>query len=101
MKTSARLMLSFVNGKQLTILCNRIEETLDLTPVMKSKFIWLLYNEPETFAELYLSGELQDFLERYGKSCAERESLIRAQLEKLYSPQTTLYIAREFIMHDN
>lgn len=91
----------YADRRQVSILCHRIEESLDLTPMMKSKFIWLLYNEPETLAELHLSGELERFLESYGKSYNEQERDIQKSLEKHYSPSIAGQIAREFMMYDS
>lgn len=91
----------YEDGNQITISCDEIEEPLDFTPMMKSKYVWLLYNEPETLVELHLSGELNKFLERYDNSCNERERNIQASLESHYSTAIAGQIAREFMMYDS
>lgn len=68
---------------------------------MQSKFDWLLYNEPSTFAELVLSDRLQAFLDDYGKSYVQQENTIRKQLEDKFSPETAREIAREFMMYES
>jgi len=58
----------FANNFKMSILVTPIEDSFTLTPSMQSKFDWLFYNEPSTFAELVLSGRLGQFLIEYGQS---------------------------------
>lgn len=89
--------IAYSDRLEISVLCNRIEETLDLSTPMESKFIWLLYNEQKTLVELYLSGELESYLEWYDKSYREQESNVRKSLEQHCDPATARALAREFI----
>lgn len=61
----------------------------------------LLYNEPSTFAELYLSNELESYLTRYEKVVQRQESNLRDSIEKHYNPRIARQIARKFMMYDS
>lgn len=93
--------LDYVDGRKLVILVSVLEESLGLTPAMESKLVWLLYNEPSTFAELYLSGELERYLAWYEEVVRKQENNLRDSLEKHYDSKTARQIAREFMMYDS
>lgn len=93
--------VTYSDGREMSVLCNRIEDMLELSLVMRSKYDWLIFNEPNTFVELVLSGELLNYLEWYDNICKERERNMCAQLEKYYPPGTARGIARELMMYDS
>ncbi|MFZ5974250.1 MAG: DUF6061 family protein [Bacillota bacterium] len=89
------------DGKQISILCNRIEETLPLLLAMRTEYSRLIYEEPIQFAELVLTDNLQPYLREYQQSYREQERDLRKQLEKYYPAETAREIAREFMTHDS
>jgi len=93
--------LGYKGGCRLVVLVSCLEESMELTSGMKSKLVWLLYNEPSTFAELYLSGELGSYLGWYEEDVRRQEGSLRNFLEKHYDPQTAWQMAREFMMYDS
>ena len=95
------IKVEYADGRKTVILVNAIMDSLPLSPTMQSKLIWLLYNEPSTFAELFLSGELESYLAWHEKAVQKHESNLRDSLEKHYGPQTARQIAREFMMYDS
>jgi len=85
----------------MSVLCNKIEETLELSMSMRRKFDWLIFNEPEAFAELCLSGKLESYLGWYDKAYREQECTMRKALEKHYDAETARALAREFMVYDS
>jgi len=68
---------------------------------MRSQYDWLIYNDPLYFAELLLSGKLEDYLKEYAKEYHEQERNIREQLEKHYPPEQAEKIASEMMRYDS
>jgi len=91
----------FMDGRKMSVMRNKIEETLDLSMFMRSKFDWLISNEPEAFVELCLSGKLESYLEWYDKSYREQECTMRKALEKHYDAETARALVREVMMYDS
>ena len=74
------LEVTFDNNKHIIILIEPLENSLNLNMLMQSKFIELLYNDPLSFAELYFSGELAEYLGLFNGSFAElKDSIIRTE----------------------
>lgn len=84
----------------MSTLCNEIENTLDLTPVMRSQYDWIIYNDPLTFADLLLSDKLESYLKEYVKDYHYQQHNIQKQLEKHYPPGQAEEIAREMMRYD-
>lgn len=76
----------YPDGTTMSIICNMIENTMDLTTTQHGEFDRLVYDYPLEFAELVLSGNLESYLKGYAKDYHEQESSIRKQLEKHYPP---------------
>jgi len=55
-------------GSKMSILCATVEESVSTTMTSRSKLIWLKDNEPSTYAELVITGRLQEFLDQYAES---------------------------------
>ena len=87
------------DGAKISLKCSEIEAELDTTIQSRSKLDWLIDNEPMTYAELVLSGNMQDYLNRIDKSYSEQSDTIRNQLETKYDKQTANNITRELMMY--
>ncbi|MDR1564001.1 MAG: DUF6061 family protein [Oscillospiraceae bacterium] len=93
--------IEYSNGTRLSILCNKIEDTMDLTIIQRSEFDRLVYDHPLEFAELVLSGKLECYLKGQANDYYEQERNIADQLEKHYPPKKAKEIAREFMKYDS
>ena len=72
--------VTFDNNKHIIILIEPLENSLNLSMLTQSKFVELLYNDTLSFAKLYFSGELADYLELFNGSFAElKDSIIRTE----------------------
>ena len=87
------------DGAKISLNCSEIESELDTTIQSRSKLVWLIENEPLTYADLVLNGDMQDYLNRIDKSYIEQSDTIRNQLEAKYDKQTADNITREFMMY--
>lgn len=56
--------LCFSDGSMLAIDCTAVENSIETTMHGRSELDWLIYNAPLEYAELVLSGELEDYLKR-------------------------------------
>lgn len=91
----------FDNGEGVSLYTVEIENQLEADMVGRSKMDWLIFNEPMTYVQLILSGEMQGFLDGYSRSQHNLESNVRKSLEKRFSPEQARNIAREFMMYDS
>ena len=74
------LEVTFDNNKHIAILIEPLENSLNLSILMQSKFVELLYNDTLSFAELYFSGELAEYLGLFSSSFTElKDSIIRTE----------------------
>lgn len=96
---SGTVDIVFDDGTAISLLCSQVEREFDTTILTRSQLDWLIDNEPLTYANLVLSGEMKSYLKQYTKEQAEQESNIRQQLEKHYPPEVAREIAREFVMY--
>lgn len=89
------------DNTKMSLLCAAIENSLHMDMIGRSKLIWLKDNEPSTYAELFVKGALQDFLDRYAESYHQQQDTIEKQLtahfggDKAYAAA----IAREIMMY--
>jgi len=93
--------LELSDGKRTTVALADIERDIPMSPIMESKYIWLLENEPTTLAELFLSGKLEDFLVWHEKSSNDQETDMRKWLTQRYSPEKARMLAREYMMYES
>lgn len=90
-----------IDGSKVSIMCTAVEDSLNTTIATRSKLIWLKDNEPFTYAELYITGRLQDFLDLYAESYYRQKDIIEKQFaehfkgDKAYAAS----IAREIMMY--
>ena len=54
--------LRFDDGTALDIDCTAVENMYGLTILQRSNLDWLIYNAPQEYAELLLSGKMKDYL---------------------------------------
>jgi len=72
--------VTFDNNKHIVIIIEPLEDSLNLSMLMRSKFDELLYDNPLSFAELFFSGELTEYLGLFSGSFAElNDSIIRTE----------------------
>ncbi len=56
--------LCYSDGSMLSIDCTAVEDSIETTMNGQSEMDWLIYNAPLEYAELVLSGELENYLKR-------------------------------------
>ena len=59
---TARVEVFFDDGTLISINCPDVEDEVAHTPVQRGELDWLIYNEPLTYAQLVLSGEINTYL---------------------------------------
>ena len=92
----------YADGTSMNILCNMIEDAMELTVIQRSEFDRLVYDHPIEFARLVLSGELENYLKSHARDYKSQEDNIRKQLvENNYTAEQADAIAREFMRYDN
>ena len=90
------------DGSKMSILCSAVENRLNTTITTRSKLIWLKDNEPSTYAELVITGRLQNFLDQYAESCHRQQNTIEKQLTEHFNGDKAYAAAipREIMMYD-
>lgn len=91
----------FDNGECINIYTVAVEQEIETDMAGRSRMGWLIDNEPLTYVNLILSGEMQGYLDRHSKSQHSLEIGVRKSLEKQFSPEQARQIAREFMMYDS
>ena len=89
----------YSDGAKISLKCSEIEKELETTVKSRAKLDWLIFNEPLTYAELVINGDMQDYLNRIDKSYNDLEDNIRRQLEEKFPKNIANDIAREFMMY--
>ena len=59
---TASVELKYADGSMVSIYCPRVENQVADTRMQRSELDWLIYNEPLTYAQLVLSGEIEEYL---------------------------------------
>ena len=59
---TASVELKYADGDMVSIYCPRVEDQVADTMVQRAELDWLIYNEPLTYAQLVLSGEIEEYL---------------------------------------
>lgn len=54
--------LKYADGSMVSIYCPRVEDQVADTLMQRAELDWLIYNEPLTYAQLVLSGEIEEYL---------------------------------------
>ncbi len=59
---TASVELRYQDGSMLSIYCPAVENLVAENRVQRTELDWLIYNEPLTYAQLVLSGEVYPYL---------------------------------------
>lgn len=59
---TASVELRYQDGSMVSIYCPAVEDLVAENRVQRAKLDWLIYNEPLTYAQLVLSGDVQNYL---------------------------------------
>lgn len=59
---TASVELRYADGDMVSIYCPRVEDQVAETRMQRAELDWLIYNEPLTYAQLVLSGEIEEYL---------------------------------------
>lgn len=54
--------LKYADSNIVSIYCPRVEDQVTETRMQRAELDWLIYNEPLTYAQLVLSGEIEEYL---------------------------------------
>ena len=80
-----------------------IEDSFDTTPYTLSQLGLLAETNPIEYAELILTGKMQDYLDLLAEGNKSTSSIIRQQLKAYYTDMTDTQIdslVREYSMYD-
>lgn len=59
---TASVELIFMDGSMISIYCPAVEDEVAENRMQRSELDWLIYNEPLTYAQLILSGNIEEYL---------------------------------------
>ena len=61
---TARVEIRYDNGGMISIDCITVENTIPRNMYERSELDYLVYNDPAAYADLILSGEVEEYLKR-------------------------------------
>ena len=61
---TARVEIRYDNGVMISIDCIIVENTIPRNMYERSELDYLVYNDPAAYADLILSGEVEEYLKR-------------------------------------
>ena len=53
---------AFSDGTKFTIDCSAVENELEVNTIQQAELDWLIYNEPHTYINLILTGNIKNYL---------------------------------------
>lgn len=59
---TASVELKYTDGIVISIYCPAVEDQVAENRMQRSELDWLIYNEPLTYAQLVLTGEIKEYL---------------------------------------
>lgn len=59
---TAYVELKYSNGSTISINCTAVEDEVANSRFQRSELDWLIYNDPLSYAELILNGDLEEYL---------------------------------------
>ncbi|MBR3292929.1 MAG: hypothetical protein IKI69_00695 [Oscillospiraceae bacterium] len=59
---TACVELKYDDGSMIAIDCTSIENELDASTLQRGELDWLIYNKPLEYAELVLSGGIEEYI---------------------------------------
>ena len=81
------ITVSFTQGSTIIIYCGWVEDGLDTTIASRAELNWLIDNEPATYAELVLFGEMQNYLNGCQRDYVEQRKTVTDEF-MMYSRST-------------
>ena len=54
--------LKYDDGSMISVDCTAVENELDASMLQRGELDWLIYNKPLEYAELVLSGGIEDYI---------------------------------------
>ena len=55
--------LKWLEGLTVAIICDAVERSFESTMKQRSEMEWLIWNDPLSYAQLVMSGELKHYLQ--------------------------------------
>ena len=65
--------LAYADGTVLAIDCTEVENSFNTTARERAEMDWLIYNDPYSYVELVLRGELEDYLKQVAGPYSDTE----------------------------
>lgn len=59
---TACVEMKYDDGSMISIDCIAVEDELDASMLQRGELDWLIYNKPIEYAELILSGGIEDYI---------------------------------------
>ena len=59
---TACVEMKYDDGSMISIDCTAVEDELDASMLQRGELDWLIYNKPMEYAELILSGGIEDYI---------------------------------------
>ena len=59
---TACVELKYDDGSMISINCTAVENELDASMLQRGELDWLIYNKPLEYAELVLSGGIEEYI---------------------------------------
>lgn len=59
---TACIEIKYDDGSMISIDCTAVEDELDASMLQRGELDWLIYNKPMEYAELILSGGIEDYI---------------------------------------
>ena len=81
------MTVSFAQGSIIIIYCGWVEDSMETTIASRAELNWLIDNEPMAYAELVLSGEMQNYLSGCQRDYVEQRRAVTDEF-MMYSRST-------------
>lgn len=62
---TASVEVKYTNGSTISIYCPAVKDEITENMYQRSELDWLIYNEPHTYVNLILSGDIDSYLSGY------------------------------------
>lgn len=59
---TASVEVKYTDGSMISIYCPAVEDEIAENMYQRSELDWIIYNEPHTYVNLTLSGEIENYL---------------------------------------
>lgn len=59
---TACIEMKYDDGSMISIDCTAVEDELDASMLQRGELDWLIYNKPMEYAELILSGGIENYI---------------------------------------